>query len=465
MTPARRPNPVDHSPTLNRSMKMLGNMLITVSVITPASSIFIIAPGVVQQAGTGAFLAFAFAALVCICTAFVYAELSSAYPLAGGEYAIIGRVLGPFPGFIALGLNFVTLVLMVSVIALGIGNYTEALFGDAYKQMVAVGSIVVTTLLSILNIRTNAVITGVFLAIEIVALIILTWLGFDHVSRSLTSVILHPVALVGDHLGPASAGMIGLAMSVAIFAYNGYGSAVYFGEETHDAPKHVARAILWSLVIGVIAEAIPITAVLLGAPDLQSMFASSNMLSDFITTRGGQTLNTVISLGIALAILNANIASILLVARLLFSSGRDHVWNKGLNRAFSRVHKRFHSPWVATLACGVLSSLACFIDINLLLVITGTSLVVIYASLCVAALMGRRKGMTAKKQLYRMPLYPLPPLLALGMLGYVIYANYLDEAIGRPSLIATIGLILLSAGYYSLILRRKGKWVLRGPEE
>src|SRR5271163_2748239 len=120
MNPARRIDPIDHPPTLNRSMKMLGNMLITVSVITPASSIFIIAPGVVHQAGSGAFLSFAAAAIVCICTAFVYAELSSAYPLAGGEYAIIGRVLGPFPGFIALGLNFVTLVLMVSEIALGI---------------------------------------------------------------------------------------------------------------------------------------------------------------------------------------------------------------------------------------------------------------------------------------------------------------------------------------------------------
>ena len=99
-------------------MRMMGNLLITVSVITPASSIFIIAPGVVQKAGTGAFLSFAAGALVSAFTALVHAELSSAYPLAGGEYAIIGRILGPFPGFIALGLNLVTLVLMVSTIAI-----------------------------------------------------------------------------------------------------------------------------------------------------------------------------------------------------------------------------------------------------------------------------------------------------------------------------------------------------------
>ena len=157
------------------------------------------------------------------------------------------------------------------------------------------------------------------------------------------------------------------------------------------------------------------------------------MLGDFISTRGGgDTMNSVISLGIALAILNANIASILLVARLLYSSGRDHVWTPSINRGLTRVHARFHSPWVATLVCGVFASAACFIDMDLLLVITGTSLVVFYASLCVAVIAARRrKGLTAKKRLYRMPLYPLPPVAALLMLVYVIYANYLDPDIGR----------------------------------
>ena len=193
-------------------------------------------------------------AVVCIFTAFVYAELSSAYPLTGGEYAIIGRVLGPFPGFVTLGLNLVTLVLMTSVIALGIGNYTEALFPGAPKIAVGIGSVILTTLLSLLNIRTNAIITGVFLAIEIVALVILAWLGFAHESRPLSALIFHPVALdAAKNIGPATLGMIGLATSVAIFSYNGYGSAVYFGEETHDAHRHVARAILWSLAVGVIA--------------------------------------------------------------------------------------------------------------------------------------------------------------------------------------------------------------------
>jgi amino acid transporter len=453
-------------PSLKRSMKLLGALLITLSAITPASSIFIIAPGVVQQAGTGAFLSFVAGAVVSLLTAFVYAELSSAYPLAGGEYTIVGRILGPLPGFIVLGLNIISLILITAVIALGLGNYIGFLFPGVSPVTIGIAGVIVTTLFGILNIRTNAMITGLFLIIETAVLIVLSWLGFAHVERPFTDLLMHPLHLsTAGALEPTPVGLIGLATTVAIFAYNGYGNAVYLGEEIHDAPKRIGPAILWSLAIGVVAETVPITAVLMGAPDLQSLLGSSTMLGDFIKIVGGEKLNTVISLGIALAIINANIAFIVMVARQLFSTGRDHVWTPAINNAFMRIHKRYHSPWIATLVCGALAAAACFIDLNLLLVITGTSIVVIYGALCVAAIVGRRNGTTSHGH-YRMPGYPLVPVIALLMLVYVVYASYLDPEIGRPSLWATLAMILISAGYYLLVLRRRsGGWVLKGPAD
>jgi len=76
---------------------MLGALLITLSAVTPAASVFIIAPGVIKQAGTGAIWSFLAAAVVGVFMAFVYAELASALPLTGGEYAIVGRTLGRLP--------------------------------------------------------------------------------------------------------------------------------------------------------------------------------------------------------------------------------------------------------------------------------------------------------------------------------------------------------------------------------
>jgi amino acid transporter len=446
---------------LKRSMKTIGALLITLSFITPASSVFIIAPGIVQQAGTGAFLSFILAAIVGVFTAFVYAELSSAYPIAGGEYAIIGRILGPFAGFVVLGVNIITMILMFAAISLGIAPYLQPIFPELSPVAAGLITVALTTLCALLNIRTNAIVTGIFLLIELLLLAGVAWLGFADVARPVGDFVLHPVYLPGSggELSPASFGIIGLA----IWAYNGYGQAVYIGEETHDAPKSIARVILIALAVTVLAELLPVTAMLMGAPDLKALLGSQNMFADFITTRSSPRVNSIISLGIALAIFNANIAIALMTARQIFSSGRDHVWPRAVNYAFTRIHKRFHSPWIATLALGAMSACACFISLNYLFIVIGAGIIFIYVVLCIAVIIGRRNRKT-KHAKYRMPFYPLPPIAALLALGYVVYANYLDPDIGRPSLLATLGMIVISALYYVLVLRRrKGGWTLRGP--
>jgi len=444
------------APGLRRGLRVLGALLITLSAITPASSVFIIAPGVIRQAGTGAIWSFLAAGVVGVFMAFVYAELASAYPLTGGEYAIVGRTLGRLPGFMVMALILVTQVIIIAVIALGVGIYLSAVFPGLNGPVVAAGTVLIAAVFGVLDVRVNAWVTGIFLAIEILALVIVSWLGFVNVSRPLLD---SPVA--GSPPAAVSIGVIGAATAIAIFAYNGYGSAVVLGEETSDAPVGIARTILWALVITVIAELVPVIAVLLGAPSLDALFSADNLMEYFITSRSSSGLNTAISLAIALAIINAVLAILLLTARLFFSTGRDQVWPAPANRALATIHPRFHTPWIATLVVGILSAAACFIDLDVLLVLTGASLIVVYAALCLAAIAGRRNGSTAHGA-YRMRWYPLPPILALGALGYVTYQTARDSVIGRPSLLVTLG-IVVAAGLY-FVVRRRG-WILRGPDD
>jgi amino acid transporter len=451
------------APSFSRNMKMVGCLLITLSSVTPASSIFIVVPGVVEQAGSGALISFAAAAFVSLLTAYVYAELSSAFPLTGGEYAIVGRTLGPLAGFVILGVNLVVLLLNISVVALGLGSYVNAVFPGTPVVWDALACVAFTTLCAILNVRTNALITGAFLGLELLALAVVTVLGFAYPARSWVSLVAHPVFLdAAGHLAPATAGAIGLATSVAIFAFYGYGNAVYLGEEVADAPRHIARAVLWALVISVVSQALPLAAALHGAPDLAVMFGSDTMFGEFVVARGGHALGVLINLSVALAIVNADIAVVVLVSRMLFSSGRDAVWSPPVNRALVLVHARFGSPWAATLVTGALACLLCFVSLSLLLVVTGTAIVVVYGALCVAVIAGRRTGSTAHAA-YRMPFFPWPPVLALVALAYVIVTNLLDPATGRPSLVATAVIILVSAAYYRFVLARRGAWVLREP--
>ncbi|AXB41727.1 APC family permease [Amycolatopsis albispora] len=446
-------------PALRRGLRTLGTLLITLSAISPASSVFVIAPGVLTGAGSGAFYSFVAAAVVGVFMAFVYAELASAFPLAGGEYAITARTLGRLPGFVVLGIMIVTQVLILAVIALGVGTYLGVLIPGLSAPVAAAVTCVVAGLVAVFDIKLNAWITGVFLAIELLALAVVAALGLLDPVRPFTELLTQPVAADG---GPATVGAIVVATSVAIFAYNGYGSAVYFGEETQDAGRGVARAILLALGITVLAELVPVTAVLLGSADLGALFSAPNMLSHFVTERGGGTLDTVVSLAVALAIINAVLAIVLISSRLVFSSGRDRAWPAPVNRALAKVHPRFGTPWVATIGTGVVAAVLCFVDEQVLLVVTSTAIVVVYAALCLGAIAGRRSGATAHAR-YRMPWFPVAPVLALAALGFVLYQNARDPEIGRPSLLVTAGIALLAVVYYLLVRRRRGGWVLAEP--
>ena len=314
-----------------------------------------------------------------------------------------------------------------------------------------------------LNIRTNALITGAFLSLELLALVVLTILGTAHAVRPIGPMLLHPVMLGNGHLMPTALAALGLAGSASIFANYGFGNAIFLGEETHDAAKQIARAVLLAMVIGYITQVIPLGAVLVGARDLAGLFGGGEeMFGQFVADRGGRALSIIISLSIVMAIINCNIAFVVLVARLLFSTGRDNVWPAPVNRALMRISPRFGSPWVATLACGALAASLCLLPEYTLTVLTGTTIVVVYGALCVSALVGRRTGRTAHAQ-YRMPLHPWPSILGLLGLAYVIYASALDPDVGRPSLWATAAVIAVSAAYYWLVLRRRGAWVLHQP--
>jgi amino acid transporter len=304
---------------------------------------------------------------------------------------------------------------------------------------------------AMLKIRFNAVLTGAFLTIELAALIVLTVLGLAHAHH--WGSLVHPV-VGGAHglLTPvAFSGVLALT-AVAIFSYNGYANSVNFAEETAGPSRNVARAILWSLVITVAAELIPITATIVGAPSLAAMTRSAVPLEYFIDATANHSVYTVVSIGIVLAILNAVIAIVLSYSRILYSSARDRAFPGPLSRWMAYIHPNVQTPWLPTAFIGVLGAVLCLtVSLNTLVNLTGASLVADYALIAIAALVARPSGATAHST-YKMPLWPLPPLLALASLGYVFTQ--------QTGLLLKVTLITMGAGlvYWAVvILPQRGK--------
>jgi amino acid transporter len=234
--------------------------------------------------------------------------------------------------------------------------------------------------------------------------------------------------------------------------------AVYFGEDMHEAGSRIARVILLAFFLIFVSEVLPLAAVLVGTVDLPRLLTATDPFGGFAYAKGGAALGRWITLGVALAMVNAAIVTILACGRFFFSTARDGCWGRPIDRLIGAIHPRHGSPWAGTLLIGGAGIALCFVPMTLLLILSGGGLTVIYAAISLAAIVGRRGGMSAHAS-YRMPLFPFAPIFTLLALAGVIIVNAADADEGRPGLIATGVQMLVSAGYYWLVLhRRAGGW-------
>jgi amino acid transporter len=443
-----------------RTMGAVGALFITLSGLSPSIGVFVVGADVLREAGSATFLCFAAAGLLGAAIANVYAELAAAFPETGGEYTIVGRILGPSWGLAMLGLNLLAFSIGPAVTGLGVASYLSAVLPGVEPAPTAMALVALCMGLSILNVRLNAVVTGLFLAVELASLALVAWLGFAHPHRELGEA-LRPVLLgAAGRLEPVSVASLGLGVAAAIYAFDGYGAVVYLGEELHEAPRKIAKVVFWALGLGALFMLTPILGALVGAPSLQALFGSEHPLPDLAAALGGPVVSKVLSLAVALALFNAMIASALMGGRHLYSSGRDGVWPKGMSAALAHLHPRFNSPWIATLAIGVTSLLWCLLRRDLLLILIGEGTAAIYLCMSFAALKGR-SGEAAHAP-YRMPLFPWVPVLALAGLFALGAADMLD-ADGRWGLLTAAAVAGAAVAYYQLALKPSGRWAHRGP--
>jgi len=447
---------------LARAIGVLGNICITVSGITPTASIFIIAPVAFANQGSGTFLAFIIAAIIGLGMAMCYSELGSAFPIVGGQYSIVARVLGRPVGFLAF-VDFLALAIFIpSSIALGAGQYVAVLF-PAVNNANLVGLIVmvVTTLIAILSIRFNAVITGIFLAIELLAVGTVTVVGFTHVHQPLSILFIPQTAGPHNVVSFLSLGVVLAGVSTAIFAYNGYDAPIIYSEETTGPRRGIARAVLWSLGITIVAELVPVTAALLGTPSLQGLVSSSTPMSYVLTSLGGPVLNALVTVGVLLAIFNGNIAIMLTYGRLVYSSGRDKAWPEPISGWLAKTHPTLRSPWVATAIVGLIGALLTyFSNVAALVTFTGVLLVILYGLVALSALVSRftQRGLARP---YKMPLWPLWPII--GLAGCVIV--FTQQTLSDIGICAAI--FIVAGIYYVVYLRQRQSthWLMLAPTQ
>jgi amino acid transporter len=445
---------------LARSLRVAGNMTITLSVIGPAASVFAIGSVALRQQGSGAFLAFLVAALISGCLAVGWAELGALYPTAGGLYGIVARVLGRRAGFLALTLQLVLFVIVPSAFALGAGQYLAAVWPAISPRTAALVLLAAATALAVAGIRFNAAVAAALLALELTIILAVSALGFANADWSTAGTLLDPQLYAADGgAAPVSMRTLLAGVALGLGAYAGYGGAVIFSEETRGPRRGIARAVLGALGVAVVAELLAIAAALVGAPSPAQLMTAPAPMSYLVRSLGGDRLVTILTLALLATFFNILLAVLLEYARILFSSGRDRTWPAPLSRALGRVHPRTRTPALATLAIGGAAlTLTAVSDYAAAVTFASLTVVVTFALIALSAVASRLRQPGLVRP-YRMPLWPLPPVAALvGVAVTVVLQTGRDLAIVAGILAAGL---LYNAVY--LRPRRDTHWILLEP--
>ncbi|HEY6171193.1 MAG TPA: amino acid permease, partial [Candidatus Kapabacteria bacterium] len=256
--------------------------------------------------GNFIWLSFLIAAISALCTAFSYAELSAAFPKAGGEYVYATKAFGKKVGTVLGGIISLNGIISGATVAVGFAGYLSGLL----DTNLLVGSLGIIALLFIVNasgIRESSAVNIVFTIIEAVGLIF---------------VIYSALPFIGEvnytELSPKGYNGIFAASALAFFAYIGFEDIVKLAEETNAPEKNIPRALFISgAIVFVLYSLVAVCAV--SVIPYEELGTSKSPLADVIGKVHGKTAVVVISVIALFATSNTILSNMLGSSRVLLN--------------------------------------------------------------------------------------------------------------------------------------------------
>ena len=417
--------PADETPRLARRLNLLDATMIVVSGII-GSGIFINPYIVAETVGTS-FLIFAVwiaGGGLALCGAFVFAELSTVLPRAGGQYAYFREAFHPLVGF----LHGWSLLLIVqsgatAAVAIACAEYVARVAGLARGTVapLAVAIMMSVSAFHALGIKPGAVLVNVVTAGKTLALAVLI-VGAFALARS-SGVSFDP--LVPPGLGGAGlASAFFAALVPTMFAYGGWQNASFVAEEIREPERKLPRAILVgvAIVIAVYVGANVAYVHVLGAPALA---ATHTPAADVAARLAGETGGQVVSVLVIVSTFGFLNLALMTAPRVYYAMARDGLFFARV----ARVSPRTHAPVAAIVTQGVLASAFALTNTYARLASYAVFADWIFFALAGVALIVFRRTRPAAPRPFPTPLYPWIPLaFAAAGAGIVLNTFVTDPA-------------------------------------
>ena len=427
---------------------------------------FITLPLVIAAAGYRLSVwAWVLGAAIAVADGLVWAELGAAFPRAGGSYAFLREIYGPqragnWLSFLYVWQVSFTAPLAIASGCIGLSSFLAwfwpgldgapfaALPALQFTNFAAAGACLLVTALLYRNLS---------------SITRLAWVLFAGVLVAIAGVIVSGFAIGGGWQMPASPavplsltlGGLAQATLLTTYCYWGYYNICFLGGEVKRPERTIPRAILLSVLF------VSVFYVLMNLAALPSMrdaaaHASAGatvrlqLVADIARSAFGSVAGRLMA---ALIIWTAfaSVFSLLLgYSRVPYAAAKDGNYFRFL----AAVHPRHNIPHRSLVALGLVAACFCFFSLEqviTMLVITRILLQFFPQQVGVMLLRAQRPQLARP---FKIPLYPLAPLVAMG--GFVFLLVNRSHALGGLAVAAAIA--VSGTLIYLIRARRLGQW-------
>ncbi len=425
--------------TRDLTLLVVGNVI--------GSGIFLVPSSVLAQSGVSVPIAMAVwlvGGILSLLGALSYAELGAMEGTGsgGGLYAFIRDGFGAFPAFLyGWTLFFVIGAGTIATLAVAAASYMTQFtpMTSVQKDVVAVTLIVLMAAINVKGTREGAMVQNVATIIKVGAILGISAVMFVLGEGQPADVVSRPVT-------PVSASGVGLSVISVLWAYEGWQYVTFVAADAKDPQRSMPRAITIGTLL-LIAIYLIANFAYLAALGPARVAASERVAGEAVAAVMGPAAGWVIAAAIIVSMYSAAHATVVTVPRVYFAMAQDGLFFRRL----TEIHPRFGTPAIAIVTscawAALLALTGTFEQLLTHVVFIGW----IFYALGAAAVISLRIKRPAAVRPFRVPLYPLTPVIFV-LAGAVIVLNTVvtqprESAIG-------IAVVLAGAPAYLIWKRR-----------
>ena len=391
-------------------------------------------------------VAWAIGGLIALAGALCYAELATTYPHSGGDYHYLARAFGKPLAFL-FGWARITVIPTgsIALLAFAFGDYATAVIplGPHSSAIWAALVVVALTALNMAGVRHGARTQNLLTLVEVGGLLLVIVAGLFLVAPAAGAA--PPAASNGN------VPIVGLAMVFVMLAYGGWNEASYISAEVRGKRHNIAVALIASIAV-ITALYVLVNLAYVRGLGFSQMAQSHAVAADLLGKVFGNVGAYLIAAVVAVAALTSANATILLGARTSYAVGRDFAPFNGLGRW----HPRANTPTLALAVQGVITLALVLLGaltrkgVETMIEFTAPVFWFFFllAGISLFVLRWREPG---AQRPFRVPLYPLTPLVFCATSAYLLYSSVRYAGIG-----SLLGIAVLVAGAALLPLSRMG---------